>query len=81
MTHFSFKWSLHVQDQNSGGELEEKDIGTGGEMLRSIRALLFQLHALKDLELHQLQLNSNDSVTLLEEVGIIGKGKIVFLAA
>lgn len=66
--HFTFKWSLHVKDRTLGGELEEKDIGTGGEVLRQIRAFLFQLHGLKELELHQLQLNSNDTELLLGEL-------------
>ncbi|EGT32175.1 hypothetical protein CAEBREN_08489 [Caenorhabditis brenneri] len=68
---FNFKWRLHVQEDETGGFIENKDVGTGGQMLQSLQRVLNHLDGLHSLTLTDLQLTSEDAdecvLTLLEK--------------
>ncbi|CAI4226927.1 unnamed protein product [Auanema sp. JU1783] len=65
---FVFSWKLHVQTNSRRGDTEEREIGTGGEILRSLTQLLHNLSGLKRLEINDLQLDYSDAERFLQEV-------------
>ncbi|EFP03569.1 hypothetical protein CRE_19270 [Caenorhabditis remanei] len=68
---FNFKWHLHVDQNETGGLIEDKDVGTGGQILGSLNNVLKYLHGLKSLNLVDLQLTHQEAdeflATLLEK--------------
>ncbi|CAI5454775.1 unnamed protein product [Caenorhabditis angaria] len=53
---FHFQWKLHVDEDETSGILQDKDIGTGGEMLHTLTSVMKHLHGLKSISLIDLQL-------------------------
>lgn len=68
---FNFKWHLHVDENETGGFIAGKDVGTGGQILHSLKTVLNYLHGLKSLSLVDLQLTHDEAddflSTLLEK--------------
>uniref|UniRef100_A0A1I7TNF3 F-box domain-containing protein n=1 Tax=Caenorhabditis tropicalis TaxID=1561998 RepID=A0A1I7TNF3_9PELO len=69
--NFNFKWHLHVDENETGGFIENKDVGTGGQILGSLSKVLKYLHGLQSLTLEDLQLTHDEAdefiMTLLEK--------------
>ncbi|CAI2357955.1 unnamed protein product [Caenorhabditis sp. 36 PRJEB53466] len=67
---FDFKWHLHIENNEVGG-IEDKDVGTGGQILYSLGNVLKYLHGLQSLSLADLQLTQAEADdflnTLLEK--------------
>lgn len=69
---FNFKWHLHVDENETGGFIAGKDVGTGGQILHSLKTVLNYLHGLKSLSLVDLQLTHDEADDFLSTVSFFG---------
>ncbi|CAB3399584.1 unnamed protein product [Caenorhabditis bovis] len=65
---FHFQWRLHVEEDEVGGILHDKDIGTGGEMLHTLTNVVKHLHGLQSISLIDLQLTAWEAEQFIIEL-------------